>query len=89
VRLHSGHGPHEEMDRRAIACFDDALADVGLTSDEQLCKVLHDYFAWTTTTTLARYGRSVDDVPNDLRIPSWSWGGPVATPQPAENGSDK
>lgn len=22
VRLHSGNGPHEEMDRRAIACFD-------------------------------------------------------------------
>ena len=26
VRLHSGNGPHEEMDRRAIACFDQALA---------------------------------------------------------------
>ena len=30
VRLHSGNGPHEEMDRRAISCFDQALADVGL-----------------------------------------------------------
>ena len=30
VRMHSGHGIHEEMDRRAIACFDDALADVGV-----------------------------------------------------------
>jgi len=29
VRMHSGHGIHEEMDRRAIACFDDTLADVG------------------------------------------------------------
>ena len=29
VRLHSGNGPHEEMDRRAIACFDRALEDVG------------------------------------------------------------
>ena len=28
VRLHSGNGPHEEMDRRAIACFDLALDDV-------------------------------------------------------------
>ena len=25
VRLHSGNGPHEEMDARAIACFDQAL----------------------------------------------------------------
>ena len=30
VRMHSGNGPHEEMDRRAIACFDQALVDVGL-----------------------------------------------------------
>ena len=30
VRIHSGNGPHEEMDRRAIACFDQALEDVGL-----------------------------------------------------------
>ena len=30
VRMHSGNGPHDEMDRRAIACFDQALDDVGL-----------------------------------------------------------
>src|SRR3954465_12503518 len=30
VRIHSGNGPHEEMDRRAIACFERALEDVGL-----------------------------------------------------------
>jgi hemoglobin len=30
VRIHSGNGPHEEMDRRAIACFDEALGDVGV-----------------------------------------------------------
>ena len=29
VRMHSGNGPHDEMDRRAIACFDQALTDVG------------------------------------------------------------
>ena len=33
VRLHSGNGAHEEMDRRAIACFDAAVADVGLADD--------------------------------------------------------
>ena len=25
VRMHSGNGHHDEMDRRAIACFDEAL----------------------------------------------------------------
>jgi hemoglobin len=27
VQMHSGNGPHDEMDRRAISCFDQALAD--------------------------------------------------------------
>jgi hemoglobin len=77
VRLHSGNGgPHEEMDRRAITCFDQALDDIGL--GEPLRRVLHDYFAWATTTTMARYQRSADDVPANLRIPHWSWTGLVA-----------
>ncbi len=75
VRMHSGNGVHEEMDRRAIACFDQALVDVGLAEDSTLWQVLHDYFAWATTTTMARYYRSADDVPNGLSIPRWSWDG--------------
>jgi hemoglobin len=77
VRLHSGHGPHEDMDRRAIACFDQALTDVGLV-DGPLRGVLHDYFAWATTTTMARYPRSEDDVPDDLPLPHWSWEGLIS-----------
>lgn len=75
VRIHSGNGVHVEMDRRAVACFDLALADVGFTDDPRLSAALHDYFAWTTTTTMARYHRSPDDVPNDLDLPHWSWDG--------------
>jgi hemoglobin len=78
VRMHSGNGPHDEMDRRAIACFDQALADVGLTDDDRLRQVLHDYFTWATTTTMARYHRSADDVPAGLAIPRWSWDGLVS-----------
>jgi hemoglobin len=74
VRLHSGHGQHEEMDRRAVSCFDAALEDVGLTA-EPLRQVLHDYFAWATTTTMARYEHSADDVPDGLAIPRWTWDG--------------
>ncbi len=76
VRLHSGNGPHEEMDRRAIACFDQALVDVGLAVNERLCQVLHDYFAWATTATMSRYHDS-EDVPDGLRMPRWSWDGLV------------
>jgi hemoglobin len=77
VRIHSGNGVHEEMDQRAIACFDQALEDVGLTRDEQLRRVLHDYFAWATTGTMARYHRSAEDVPDGMHIPKWSWNGLV------------
>ena len=75
VRMHSGNGPHEEMDRRAIACFDQALDDVGIIAGEPLHHVLHDYFAWATITTMARYSGSADDVPDDLPLPKWSWDG--------------
>ena len=75
VRMHSGNGVHEDMDHRAIACFDQALDDVGLSAGP-LRQVLHDYFAWATTTTMARYHDSADDVPDDLGIPHWSWDGP-------------
>ena len=75
VRLHSGNGVHEEMDRRAIACFDAALADVGLTDADPVRQVLHDYFAWATTTSMARYHQSADDVPDGLEVPRWSWDG--------------
>ena len=76
VRLHSGNGVHEEMDRRAIACFDLALEDAGFASDETVRQALHDYFAWATTTSMARYQESADDVPAGLRIARWSWDGP-------------
>ena len=77
VRLHSGEGEHEEMDQRAIECFDRALEDVGLAQDEVLAHVLHDYFAWVTKRSLAMYPSSANDVPEGLGIPHWSWDGPV------------
>src|SRR6202050_3002287 len=75
VRIHSGNGPHEEMDRRAIACFDQAMHDVGVDEAGPLRRVLHDYFAWATTTTLSRYHESADEVPEGMSIPRWSWDG--------------
>jgi hemoglobin len=74
VRIHSGNGPHQEMDQRAIDCFDQAMQDVGLGTGP-LRQVLHDYFAWATTTTMARYDESADDVPDGMTIPKWSWTG--------------
>jgi hemoglobin len=76
VRIHSGNGAHEEMDGAAIECFEQALRDVGIAQQQsRLAQVLRDYFAWATTTTMSRYHESADDVPDDLRIPQWSWDG--------------
>jgi hemoglobin len=75
VRIHSGNGPHEEMDRRAIECFDRAMDDVGVT-DPWLSRALHDYFVWTTTVTMSAYPQAAADVPDGLYIPHWSWDGP-------------
>lgn len=75
VRMHSGNGEHHEMDRRAIACFDEALTDAGLDADPRLRQALYDYFAWATTTSMAAYHGSADQVPDGLTIPRWSWSG--------------
>jgi hypothetical protein len=40
-----------------------------------LWRVLHDYFAWATTTTMARYPDSAEQVPEGMSIPRWSWDG--------------
>ena len=54
----------------------DALVDADLAGDDRLRQVLHDYFAWATSN-VNRYHESADDVPDGLRIPRWSWDGPV------------
>ena len=77
VRMHSGNGVHSEMDQRAIACFDQALEDAGFGGDDRLRTALHDYFVWATTTSMARYHASADDVPHGLQILTWSWNGLV------------
>jgi hemoglobin len=87
VRIHSGNGPHEDMDHRAIACFDQALIDVGFSSDDPVQQVLHDYFAWATHNPMARYHHSADDVPDGLSIPRWSWEGLVDEGAPANDGA--
>ena len=75
VKMHSGNGEHSEMDRRAIACFDQALTDVGLDAEPLLRNMRHDYFAWATNVSMARYHGFRDDVPSGLSIPHWSWDG--------------
>ena len=47
----------------------------GTEREEDGKGVLHDYFAWATTTTMSAYHQSADEVPEGLSIPRWSWDG--------------
>ncbi len=72
--MHGGNGQHDELDRHAVTCLDYALQDAGLIAEPRR-QVLHDYFAWATTTAMARYQDSADDVPDGLAMPRWGWDG--------------
>ena len=78
VRMHSGDGEHDEMDRRAVAEFVAAMDDAGLPEEPRLRATLTDWFTWATAL-MAAYPRSPDDVPAELAMPHWSWSGPVET----------
>ncbi|MGA8040357.1 MAG: group II truncated hemoglobin [Acidimicrobiia bacterium] len=75
LRMHAGNGEHVEMDRRAVACFDAALTDVGIT-DDPLRALLHDYFQWSTDR-MAENPETPDTVPEGVPLPKWSWDGLV------------
>lgn len=75
VRLHSGNGPHPELDAACQNCFVAAVDDVGIT-DEGLRETLIEWFAWSTELVNHTYLRR-DLVPDDLVLPKWSWDGPV------------
>jgi hemoglobin len=77
LRMHSGKGEHEDMDRRAQRCFALALDDAGLPNEEPLRSTLKNWFRWATTA-MSAYPRSADEVPGALSLPRWSWDGPVA-----------
>jgi hemoglobin len=77
VRAHSGNGAHHDMDERVVACFDEAMVDVGIDASPALLHVLHDYFAWVTASPMARYPESADDVPPNLVLTRWSWEGRI------------
>lgn len=77
LRMHAGNGEHAELDARAVACFDQALADVGYPRDLRI--VLHEYFAWATTR-MAAHPDSPDTVRAGEALPHWDWSGLVERP---------
>ena len=74
VRLHSGNGPHEQMDGRAVAAFVFALDDVEIPADPRLRFQLIAWFTWATAMLNHRWD-TPDEVPNELPLPIWGWDG--------------
>lgn len=74
VRLHSGNGPHEQMDGRAVAAFVLALDDAQVSDDPRLRFQLIAWFTWATAMLNHRWA-APDEVPSGLSLPSWNWNG--------------
>jgi hemoglobin len=66
VRIHSGNGPHDEMDRRAVDCFAAALVDAGVPEDVQ--PELVAWFRRSNEYVNHRWQRP-EDVPEGLPMP--------------------
>ena len=66
VRLHSGNGPHDEMDRRAVAAFAAALADAGVPEEhhERLVAWFRDANEYVN-----HHYPTPEDVPDGLAMP--------------------
>ena len=67
VRAHSGNGPHEDMDRRAVDCFAAALKDAGVP--EQHHAHLVDWFREANDDVNHRFP-TPEAVPDGLPMPS-------------------
>ena len=74
VRTHTGNGPHEQMDGRAVATFVLALDDAGISTDPDLRFQLIAWFTWATALLNHRWS-AADEVPSDLPFPTWDWNG--------------
>jgi hemoglobin len=74
VRVHTGNGPHEQMDGRAVAAFMLALDDARIPTAPDLRFQLVAWFTWATALLNHRW-TSPDEVPSDLPLPQWGWDG--------------
>ena len=66
VRIHSGNGEHDEMDRRAVRAFSEALVDAGVDAAHHGRLVA--WFDDANRVVNHRY-REVADVPDGLPMP--------------------
>ena len=92
VRIHSGNGPHPELDAATERCFGLALDDAGIPDDERLRSTLVAWFAWSNLIVNHTYEQP-ELVPDDLTLPHWSWKAQSSSAPPVRsapwNGADQ
>lgn len=66
VRIHTGNGPHDDMDRRAVDCFAAALDDAGVPAG--LHGRLVDWFR-NANSFVNHHFEAPDEVPDGLPMP--------------------
>ncbi len=78
--MHSHNGDMDDLGRRFVVCFDQAMDDAGLPADPRFRSAMHAYMEWAVADVL-QYSPVGADVPSCLDMPRWSWDGPVRSAQ--------
>jgi hemoglobin len=74
LTLHAGNGPMDDLGRRFVACFMQALDDAGLPDDAEFRDSMRSYMVWAVADVLA-YAPVGSRVTPGLPVPHWGWQG--------------
>ncbi|MCU1362739.1 MAG: oxygen-binding heme protein [Acidimicrobiaceae bacterium] len=74
LEMHASTGAEDDMARRFLDCFDQAVEDAELPRDPEFRRALHDYMAWATRE-VHDYSPLGSEVPSGLELPHWTWNG--------------
>jgi hemoglobin len=77
-RLHAGEGDYAvTASPRFVRCVVESFDEAGVPDDPQVRRAITDYVTWAATGPFQAWGRSKDDVPDDLALTHWDWDGPI------------
>ena len=65
-----------EASQRFVRCVVDSFDEAGVPADPEVRQAITDYVTWAALGPFQAWGRSADDVPDDLPMPHWDWDGP-------------
>ena len=74
AHMHSHNGQIDDLGRRFVVCFDQAMDDAGLPADTRFRAAMHAYMQWAVADML-QYSPLDAEVPSGIEIPHWGWDG--------------